>query len=195
MDADVEVLKPLDCFLKNDAFSGFETKTDIPTGIMASVKGFGLYKEFLDYYEGRHFKLDNGEYDTTTNVIIMTDICKKYGLKQNNTKQTIRGWTLYPKDYFCPKSHEKGTVQLTKNSATIHHFSGSWLAGAARRRRALKYKFCNKFGEKMGPVLYYAIFWPYIVITTIKEEGGKQLANNIKKKFVKEKPKAKGGSK
>jgi len=35
MDTDVEVLKPLDTFLKYDAVSGFESKTQIPTGLMA----------------------------------------------------------------------------------------------------------------------------------------------------------------
>ena len=39
MDTDVEVLKPLDSFLKHIAFSGYENDTLVPTGIMASEKG------------------------------------------------------------------------------------------------------------------------------------------------------------
>ena len=35
MDTDVEVIKPLDRFLEHPAFSGFESRTDIPTGIIA----------------------------------------------------------------------------------------------------------------------------------------------------------------
>ena len=38
MDTDVEVIRPLDEFLDNPAFSGFEDETHIPTGIMASEK-------------------------------------------------------------------------------------------------------------------------------------------------------------
>ena len=35
MDTDVEVLKPLDSLLQYEAVSGFESETQIPTGLMA----------------------------------------------------------------------------------------------------------------------------------------------------------------
>ena len=38
MDTDVEVLKPIDEFLKHKAFSSFENNNTIPTGLMASEK-------------------------------------------------------------------------------------------------------------------------------------------------------------
>ena len=44
MDTDVEVLKPLDYLLQFDAVSGFETDSQIPTGLMASQKGLPLIK-------------------------------------------------------------------------------------------------------------------------------------------------------
>ena len=49
MDTDVEVLKPLDKFLVNKAFSGFENYMNIPTGIMACEKGYPDFKELLSY--------------------------------------------------------------------------------------------------------------------------------------------------
>ena len=39
MDTDVEVLKPLDEFLRHPAFSGFEDEKNVPTGIMGAEKG------------------------------------------------------------------------------------------------------------------------------------------------------------
>lgn len=39
MDTDVEVLRPLDDLLVYEAVSGFETKTRIPTGLMACREG------------------------------------------------------------------------------------------------------------------------------------------------------------
>ena len=44
MDTDVEVLKNLDCFLSEKAFSGFESVDRIPTGIMASEKECPIIK-------------------------------------------------------------------------------------------------------------------------------------------------------
>ena len=35
--------------------------------------------------------------------------------------------TIFPKDYFCPKSYDTGELHITKNTYTIHHFAGSWI--------------------------------------------------------------------
>ena len=126
MDTDVEVIRPLDELLNNSAFSGFESNTQIPTGLMACVKGNKIFQEFLDDYKGCHFIREDGSYDMTTNVSRITNICLKYGLKQNNTLQCVNGFTLYPKDYLCPKDLETKEVHITINTYAIHHFDGSW---------------------------------------------------------------------
>lgn len=46
IDSDVEVLKPLDEFLKLPAFSGFENKENIPTGIMGGEKRQYMVQRF-----------------------------------------------------------------------------------------------------------------------------------------------------
>lgn len=171
MDTDVEVLKSLDPFLKHHAFSGFESNNNIPTGIMASEKGFKLYKEFLDYYNDKHFINKDGSLDTTTNVVIMTNICKKYGLKQNNEYQEIEGWALYPSDYFCPKDYRDGTINLTDNTVVIHHFSGSWQSQETIKRKKIQQRLNKKYGNNTGKVLYNTIYLPYRIISEIKEHG------------------------
>ena len=127
MDTDVEVLKPLDTFLKYDAVSGFESKTQILTGLMACREGHSLFKELLNEYEGIPFKQPDGSLDFSTNVVRITNTCLKYGLVPNNLFQTVNGFTLFPKEYFCPKSYDDGKIYLTENTVTIHHFAGSWL--------------------------------------------------------------------
>ncbi len=126
MDTDVEVIKPLDGFLDCEAFSGFESDTKIPTGIMASEKGQALFVELLGQYDQISFIKDDGSYDTTTNVERITAACEKYGFVRKNQLQTVKGFVLYPKDYFCPKDYWTREIKLTENSCTIHHFDGSW---------------------------------------------------------------------
>ncbi len=126
MDTDVEVVKNLDKFLENRAFSGFENETMISTGIMASEKDFPLFCELLKYYDEAVFIKDDGSYDVTTNVILITNLCLKHGLRQDNSFQVIDGFALYPKDYFCPKSWATHEIERTKNTVTIHHFAASW---------------------------------------------------------------------
>ena len=55
MDTDVEVVKPLDKFLSNPAFSGFENDTMIPTGIIASEKNNPWVDKLLKKYDDKHF--------------------------------------------------------------------------------------------------------------------------------------------
>ena len=127
MDTDVELVKNLDDFLKNRAFSGFESSNSIPTGIMASEKHFKLFGDLLKYYENKHFLNDDGSYDTTTNTVTITQMCKKYGLVLNNKYQVIDGFALYPNDYFCPLENETGVLKKTENTVAIHWFAKTWV--------------------------------------------------------------------
>lgn len=127
MDTDVEVIKPLDQYLQHQAFSGFEDGVNIPTGIMACEKDFPLFLTFLKYYDTASFYREDGSMDLTSNVKIMTDICLKLGLQQNNTYQVLEGFALYPRDIFCPVSHRDGKLHKTKATTTIHWFAGSWM--------------------------------------------------------------------
>lgn len=161
MDTDVEVIKPLDSFLNHIAFSGFENETMVPTGIMASEKGGRWAMENLSYYEHRHFVLEDGSYDMTTNVVTITNYLRKFGLKQNNSFQEISGLiTLYPKDFFCPISYSDLTIHKTKDTVTIHHFAGSWHTWDQR----LAHKYQNL--RKRFPRLYY--FFIYLPVRVIK---------------------------
>lgn len=138
MDTDVEVLKPLDDILKYEAVSGFESNNAVPTGIMACQKGHAMFIELLKEYDYAHFIRDDGTYDTTTNVARITKTCLKYGLKLDNTFQTVNNFTLFPSEYFCPKDWDTGTIEFTENTYTIHHFAGSWLSTTAKLKKKIK---------------------------------------------------------
>lgn len=133
MDTDVEVIGTLDSFLKHRAFSGFESNTMVPTGIMASEKGMPIIGDLLKYYEGRHFLLESGVPDLTTNVITITKYFQKKGLQSNNTLQEIEGFVFYPNDYFCPKDYLTGKIVISENTRTIHHFMGTWCSEEQKR--------------------------------------------------------------
>ena len=126
MDTDVEILKPMDRFLHHEAFSGFESNGNIPTGLMASEKGSTWAKEMLRYYDNNHFLRQDNSFDMTTNVVIITNLMKPYGFKATNQYQELEHFTLYPSNFFCPKDPETGVIHLTEETYCIHHFNGSW---------------------------------------------------------------------
>lgn len=146
MDTDVEVVKNLDEFLVNQAFSGFESETQIPTGIMASEKGFPLFEKLLAFYDGKHFLNKDGTLNTTTNVTTITDILSKEGFVPNGQFQTVKGFALYPRDYFCPLDDATGVLHKSENTATIHWFNKSWIPQHLRIRSKITKVFHRYFG-------------------------------------------------
>ena len=148
MDTDVEVLHNLDQFLTNHAFSGFEDNNMIPTGIMGAEKGNRWIKDLLNEYNDLHFIKNDGTYDLTTNVIRITNLTEqKYDLKKVSSYQELKYGivTMYPYDYFCPKSQKTGVIHLTNNSYTIHHFSGSWVPEKVKKREQYRSKKISEY--------------------------------------------------
>ena len=168
MDTDVEVLKPLDDFLKYDGVSGFESSTQIPTGLMASRDLHPLVKEWLDEYKDIHFIKDDGSFDMTTNVTRITNSCLKYGFVADGKMQTVKDFTFFPSDYFCPKNAKTGIIELTDNTYTIHHFSGSWLEDWQLKIKQYNHKLNEK---KMPRFLKKICSNSYHVIIAFKHFG------------------------
>lgn len=156
MDTDVELVHSVDKFLHHIAFSGFESEVNVPTGIMASVKGGIWVKENLDVYTNRKFVKSDGTLDLTTNVYLITNYMLTRGLIPNNTYQDFPNLiTIYPKEFFCPKSTRGEKEYFTKNTHAIHHFAGSWLSSTEKRKRKIKkmiprvlFKYIRMFKKK-----------------------------------------------
>lgn len=146
MDTDVELLKPLDSFLRYEAFSGFESAQFVPTGLMAAKEGVPIIGELLDYYNDKHFVKQNGELDLTTNCVSITQIMCKHGLKLNGQFQTVNGFTLFPQEYFCPFINETGELKKTEKTVAIHWFNKSWLPLSTRIRSRITRVFHRFFG-------------------------------------------------
>ncbi len=126
MDTDVEVVKPLDPYLKHRAFAGFEHIDRVQTGLLACEPGFALFREFMAYYDTASFLRPDGSPDITTNVEILTGLCQRKGLVFQDRYQEVEGLAVYPREYFCPVDYETEKLRRTRKTVTIHWFSGSW---------------------------------------------------------------------
>lgn len=178
MDTDVEVLKSLDDILKYEAVSGFENEKSIPTGLMGCKKNQKLFEELLHEYDNIHFLKEDGTLDMTTNVVRITTLCLKYGLKLNNTFQIVNGFALFPNDYFCPKDYLTKKINLTENTYTIHHFDGSWLSAE------MKYSmYLTKIFSKILPIRLANLI--AVFVSRSKYQGIKKAILDTNKYFKK----------
>lgn len=170
MDTDVEVLKSYNPFLHHTAFSGFENNNYVPTGMMASERGGVWVTELLNGYNDREFVNKDGSFDITTNTVTITKNMVSHGLVLNNTYQDFPYLvTMYPSDYFCPKDHGTGVINLTENTVCIHHFAGSWKSETAIKRE-------NSWWWRVFVV-------PLAQVSRIFERFGGNPYRNIKKFF------------
>lgn len=121
MDTDVEVYKPLDEFLQEQGFSGFEDINYPVCATMGAEKGNPVIKLMLDYYNCVNFITyeDWKDYirNEETSTCIYSNILGMLGIdRKKNEKQTIKHFTVYPQTYF-----------FTQNEGyTYHSFGGSW---------------------------------------------------------------------
>lgn len=143
LDTDVMLLKSLDELTLYRAFTGFEGPTKLTSAVIGAEKGFFLLEEFMHYYQDRSFLKEDGTTNKEANVVMMTDICKKYGLIADNTEQEICGMHIFPKTYFCPLDFYMNK-DFSDNTYSIHYFNASWLDEETKRRidieRSVGYK-------------------------------------------------------
>lgn len=128
MDTDVEVIKPLDIFLTHEAFSGYQTPEEIPTGLIGAKPKNKWIEANLRVYDNKKFVKADGSIDLSANVASITSISKEQGFEEGGSYQVFGdGVAIYPVDYFCAKDYRTGKYIITENTYAIHHFAGSWL--------------------------------------------------------------------
>ena len=141
MDTDVEILRPLDRFLDNTCFVGFESDVLCGTSIIGARKGNRIIRQFLESYNNRMFIDKDGLVDETPNTDLLTKICIENGLKFNDSIQNLGDITIYPKTFFSPLGYEEEEVNFSQDTYTIHHFEGSWLNEEKRLDSMIRRKY------------------------------------------------------
>lgn len=150
LDSDVELVGPIDEFLRHEAFSGFENPESIPTGIMASEAGQQVIGRWLDWYKDRPYIVD-GKPDMNPNVAFMTRDLVSRGLVLNNTYQVVDGFAMYPQTYFCPLDIYSVQHCRSDKTVAIHYFTSSWRSEKARQGM--------KLARKRSTKRYKAWYW------------------------------------
>lgn len=149
LDTDVEVFKPLDKFLKEDSFWGFEEKNYIATSTIGAKAGNKLIKQFLDFYEGKSYNEMATSIETSTNVQIVTKIFKDMGFEMNGEKQTIDEIaTIYPQEYFSPYDYINYYDKKTDKTYTKHLFYKSWVSPKDKIKSNIKNFLSKVIGGK-----------------------------------------------
>ena len=142
LDTDVEIIKSFDPILKNKGFAGFETPDYVNFGQgFGAEEGNPVIKKLMDSYDDLRFKKEDGSLNMIASPELNTETLISIGLNRNGKKQTINdSLTIYPMDYFCPKSLNDGIIRKTENTYSIHHFDASWFDNDKQKEKNKRWK-------------------------------------------------------
>ena len=149
-DTDVEVIRPIDDIINRGGFLGVESNrngiyTVNPDLGFAATQGTAVIGEMVNLYSTFHFTNTDGASDLKNIVEITTDYLSSKGLQNTDEIQDCCGFTIYPKDYFCPIDYETRELKITENTRTIHHYAESWVPRSTRFKNALSRLFGKRF--------------------------------------------------
>jgi len=154
MDLDVEMLRPIDDLLYNDAYMSFESMDRIECGSgMGAGPGHPILREICESYENRPYLKPDGTWDKSTCPVRYTEVIEKHGLKKNGGFQFVEDITVYPFEVLTGKSFDTGIVYNTELSYTLHHHNGSWIPDKTRDSVLERYKKIRDFLESRDIVV------------------------------------------
>ncbi len=151
MDLDVEMLRPIDDLIYNDAYMSFESLDRIECGSgMGAKPGHPIIEEICESYEKRPYLKSDGTWDNSTCPVRYTQVIEKHGLKKNGGFQFVEDITVYPFEVLTGKSFDTGIIYSTELSYTVHHHNGSWIPGPARSAVLERYEKIRKWMGERG---------------------------------------------
>ena len=150
MDLDVEMLRPIDDLLYNDAYMSFESLDRIECGSgMGSKPGHPIIKEICESYEKRPYLKEDGTWDNSTCPVRYTQVIEKHGLKKDGGFQFVEDITVYPFEVLTGKSFDTGIIYSSDLSYTVHHHNGSWIPDPAHKAMNERYNKIQRFLESL----------------------------------------------
>ena len=148
LDTDVLVLENFDKFLNNKVFVGFERENYPFTAVFGAEKKNKFIKKLLDYYDNLdayNFDFENNNTISVSNILI-----NEYGCSKENKEQLLKdGIKVYKDDILCNPS---------KNSTTVHIFTGTWLEGVKPLKRKIVTALKTNIKTKKQAEKYRKIF-------------------------------------
>lgn len=143
-DTDVEVLRPIDKLLENEAFFGYETPKYVASGLgFGSVAHGTVIEAMLREYD----ELLDGTQGVRMCPALNTAALEKLGLIRNGSKQIVAGALILPVEYLNPYEANTGRRNKTKNTYSVHWYNASWMRPDQKLRIAITRPLHRIFGE------------------------------------------------
>ena len=109
----------------------------LSTAVIGAEPHVRWVEAFLSTYESKHFIWSSGKLNTLENTALLTTFFNK------NYPKYFDEVTIFEIDYFSAKLYSNNEYNITENTYSVHHFSGSWLKrySLMNRLQAVSYRY------------------------------------------------------
>lgn len=139
LDTDVELLRNPDALLYQPAFCATEKWGIVNSGGgLGAAPGNEAIRRLLEFRKKQTFEYDNGQLNLMASGYYETFPLLQAGLRPNGKTQMVADgmMTIYSSEFFHPFDYISGRTNITENTFSIHHFSGTWLGSTGSEERA-----------------------------------------------------------
>ena len=120
-DTDVELLRPIDDLLYNEAFIGIDDGGQLNSGSgLGAVKGHPAIRELLELYDHMAFVNSDGSLNLSYNTFYETKYMIQKGFVLCNKYQKINGISCFPREVLMPEGVIGLYDDYTKNTFANH---------------------------------------------------------------------------
>lgn len=148
LDTDVQIVRSFDSLLSKRAFAGMETPDYVSLGLgFGAEAGDPLLRELMEMYDGLHFVNEDGTLNRVASPQYSTRLFCQHGFVRGEEPpriQQVDSFTVYPPEYFSPKSFETGITHVTKNTYSIHQYDSSWFTEEEQAHKLAHWRACKK---------------------------------------------------
>lgn len=135
MDMDVELIKPLDILLNNEAFFTFDNMNNIDLATFGAKPQNRLLLRLMELYENVDFSSDTKTMNWLAQPRYIREALMEIGLELNGDMQYIDGMAFLNRKYLSPKDSATYQLQvMTKDTIAIHHYNTGWRDNFKERR-------------------------------------------------------------
>ena len=140
LDMDVEVVKPFDDLLGNDAILSFGSNISIDLAVAGSKKDNQVIGQLLKLYDNFDLPTKKEDYAKYFQPTVIRNELADIGIKMNGSLQVLEDATVFPSCFFMPRDTilYKDFVK-TDNTYCIHYDNFGWSFGTSNKNMKKKH--------------------------------------------------------
>lgn len=135
-DTDVELIKSIpEDILSNSAFTCMEPSGKVNPGLIFGSEADTLFlNEMVNLYRNTSFLDNNGQPICKTVNLFVTEKLTQYGYVEKDIYQEVNGLVIYPSAIFCGFDLDIMEPNISENTISVHHYSGTWMNNNIKRK-------------------------------------------------------------